>query len=61
MRGEIGRARTPLAPETPGQVDVHGEIWRAVSRATVPPGDPIRVIEIDGLTLVVEPVAGRQP
>jgi membrane-bound serine protease (ClpP class) len=58
MIGEVGRARTPLAADAPGQVDVHGEIWRAVSRAPLPPGAPVRVVEVNGLTLVVEPTSG---
>jgi membrane-bound serine protease (ClpP class) len=58
MRGEVGRARTPVTADAPGQVDVHGEIWRAVSTIPVPPGAPVRVVEINGLTLVVEPVNG---
>ncbi len=55
MIGAEGRARTPVTADTPGQIDVHGEIWRAVSRAPVAPGRPVRVIEMNGLTLVVEP------
>jgi membrane-bound serine protease (ClpP class) len=59
MHGEIGRARTPIAADAPGQVDVHGEIWRAVSREPLSPGQPVRVVEVNGLTLVVEPVQGH--
>jgi len=55
MVGEEGRARTPVAPDAPGQVDVHGEIWRAYSREPLTAGARIRVIEVNGLTLVVEP------
>lgn len=58
MLGEVGRARTPVTADDPGHVDVHGEIWRAVSKIPVPPGAPVRVVEINGLTLVVEPVNG---
>ena len=38
MLGELGRARTPVTADDPGQVDVHGEIWRAVSRVPFRPG-----------------------
>jgi membrane-bound serine protease (ClpP class) len=55
MVGEEGRARTSVAPDVPGQVDVHGEIWRAFSREPLPAGSRVRVIEVNGLTLVVEP------
>jgi membrane-bound serine protease (ClpP class) len=59
--GEIGRARTTVTPEAPGQIDVHGEIWRAVSRVPLDPGQPVRVTEVNGLTLVVEPILPSMP
>lgn len=55
MVGEEGRARTPIAPDAPGEVDVHGEIWRAYSREPLPAGARVRVVEVTGLTLLVEP------
>lgn len=55
MVGEEGRARTPVAPDAPGQVDVHGEIWRAYSHEPLPAGARIRVVQVNGLTLLVEP------
>jgi membrane-bound serine protease (ClpP class) len=54
--GIEGRARDTLAPDTTGYVLVRGELWRARSRATVSPGTPIRVLQIHGLTLDVEPL-----
>ena len=53
--GHNGRVRTPLLPNEPGLVDVRGEIWRAVSPVPLPPGHPIRIARVDGLTLTVEP------
>jgi membrane-bound serine protease (ClpP class) len=53
--GAEGRTREPLATDTPGHIDVHGEIWRARSRASVPAGARVRIVAIDGLTLTVEP------
>ena len=38
-----------------GYVFVHGERWRAVSSAPFQPGDAVRVVAIEGLTLTVEP------
>ena len=55
MIGGTGRSRTALAPEVPGQIDARGEIWRAVSREPVPAGTPVRIVAVDGLTLLVEP------
>ena len=55
MVGEEGRVRTPIAPDAAGHVDVHCEIWRAFSREPLPAGARVRVVEVNGLTLVVEP------
>jgi membrane-bound serine protease (ClpP class) len=58
MIEEIGVARTALAPR--GKVFVHGEIWDAVSSATVAAGESVVVRNVDGLQLRVEPVAATQ-
>jgi len=55
--GLRGRTRTAIAPGHPGQIDVRGEIWRAESTATIGPGEPVKVVAINGLTLSVEPAA----
>jgi membrane-bound serine protease (ClpP class) len=39
--------------ETSGLVDIHGETWRAVTRAPVKKGQRLRVLRVDGLTLEV--------
>ena len=52
--GEIGVAQSALQPE--GKVFVHGELWDAVSSASVAPGERVLVKRIDGLRLSVEPV-----
>ncbi|HEY5618359.1 MAG TPA: nodulation protein NfeD [Vicinamibacterales bacterium] len=56
LLGSEGRTRIALAPDSPGQIDVHGEIWRGYSREPVPAGAKVRVVEVNGLTLVVEAV-----
>ena len=53
--GQLARVRTPLLPSEPGLVDLRGEIWRAISLVPLPPGHPVRVARVDGLTLTVEP------
>lgn len=58
MIDSIGVARTDLEPE--GKVLVHGEIWTARARQKIPKGTRVRVREIDGLTLVVEPASESQ-
>ncbi len=60
---EIGEIREPIAagsgPDSNGLVFVHGELWRAVSDEPIPRGTRVRVLRVDGLTLVVEPVDER--
>ena len=51
--GEIGVARTPLVPE--GKIIIQGELWNAIASADVAPGQPVRVRDVDGLLLKVEP------
>ncbi len=53
--GEIGTARTPLAPE--GKVFIHGELWNAVASSPVTAGEHVRIRKVDGLRLEVEPVS----
>ncbi len=54
--GQQSRTRTPVTPDAPGQVEVRGEIWRAVSRVPLSSGHLARIIGVNGLTLMVEPV-----
>jgi membrane-bound serine protease (ClpP class) len=53
MIGEIGIARTPLGPD--GKVFVHGEIWNASARSEIAQGARVRVRNIEGLRVMVEP------
>jgi membrane-bound serine protease (ClpP class) len=58
MIGEEGEAVTKVAPD--GVVVIRGAKWRArTNRATpIAEGDAIRVAEVDGLLLEVEPIDG---
>lgn len=53
MIGELGVARTAVAPE--GKVFVHGELWNATSGTPINEGTRIRVRAVEGLRVVVEP------
>jgi membrane-bound serine protease (ClpP class) len=55
--GSLGSVRRPLEPL--GSVYVAGEEWtaRAVEGSHLERGVPVRVVGLDGLTLVVEPEA----
>jgi membrane-bound serine protease (ClpP class) len=54
MVDSLGVAKTDLEPL--GKVLVHGELWDARARQPIAKGTRVRVREVEGLTLVVEPV-----
>ncbi len=51
----VGVASTDLHPQ--GKVVVHGELWNARAKVSVPAGARVRVTLVDGLTLEVEPIS----
>jgi membrane-bound serine protease (ClpP class) len=63
--GEVGEVREALGssqnPDNMGSVFVHGELWRAATRAgeSIPEGAQVRVKKVNGLTLEVEPLESR--
>jgi len=57
MVGVVGVARTPLSPK--GKVFIQGELWDAVSTASVDTGAEVRVRRVQGLVLDVEPAPAR--
>lgn len=52
--GAIAKAATDCMPV--GQVRIHGELWRARCEAGAAAGEVVRVVAVDGLTLIVEPM-----
>jgi membrane-bound serine protease (ClpP class) len=54
--GAQGEAANAITSGAPGYVRVRGELWRATSRTPVAPGQAVRVLDIQGLTLDVEPL-----
>ena len=56
LRGDA----TTLNPGTyQGMVRMHGELWRAVARESLPAGAEVRVTRVEGLTMHVSPVEKR--
>jgi membrane-bound serine protease (ClpP class) len=51
--GEVGEVREPIAPDKPGRVFIHGEIWRAVSDEPIGAGARARVTAVKGLEIEV--------
>jgi len=57
--GEIGKVVEDLDPE--GIVKLRGELWRAETNGeNIPVGERVRVVEVRGLTLIVEKVEEKK-
>ncbi len=58
LRGRVGVARDPIGPgDAEGYVAMGPELWRAVladPSDAVPEGEAVRVLDVDGMRLVVE-------
>ncbi len=52
--GELVEVREVVAPDSPGKVFVHGEIWRARSDEVLPPGAHARITSVSGLEVRVQ-------
>jgi membrane-bound serine protease (ClpP class) len=55
LLGERGVVTTAVPANGEGMIRIHGELWRANSKESVPAGTVVRVLRIDGLRLAVEP------
>jgi membrane-bound ClpP family serine protease len=53
MIGEAACALGPIAPDRPGRVATHGEIWTARSSETIAGGEDVFVTAVEGLTVTV--------
>jgi membrane-bound serine protease (ClpP class) len=53
LLGARGEALADVGPGA-GQVFIHGEYWRARSRAPIPKGSRVRVVSVEGLVVTVE-------
>jgi len=54
--GEVAIAIDEIGPEKPGFVRFHGEHWKAISKTTIVPGQKVKIVAKEGLTLIVEPI-----
>jgi membrane-bound serine protease (ClpP class) len=53
MVGMVGRCEVAINPS--GKVFVRGEYWNSVADEKIAAGDPVEILEIQGLTLRVRP------
>ena len=53
LKGLIGESFEDFSPT--GQVFINGEYWRAEARVPVKKGDKVKVLELRGMMLIVEP------
>ncbi|RLE66506.1 MAG: hypothetical protein DRJ47_02200 [Thermoprotei archaeon] len=60
LLGKEGYAKTVIKPGERGVVYMEGEEWTAVSDRLIEKGDKVRVINVEGLTLIVEKINNHQ-
>ena len=59
--GMIGERAETIEPCEPrGRVKLRGEIWDAVCEQGAGVGEAVRIVAVERLTLVVEPLAGEE-
>ena len=61
IQGALGVATQPLAPS--GYVRLGSELWKAElasSNGAIPVGSAVRVVDVRGLTVIVEPVTAAE-
>ncbi|NIA31702.1 MAG: nodulation protein NfeD, partial [Actinobacteria bacterium] len=58
MIGEKGVAITAINPE--GDINVHGEIWKATSDERIRKGEKVRVLAVDGLEVKVAKIGDNK-
>ena len=56
MVGQVGTAQTEIVPGVEGKIFIHGELWNAVSEQEIKKGEPVQIIEVEGLLLKVQAV-----
>jgi len=56
LMGEEGVVTTTIPANGEGMIRVHGELWRARAGASAMEGTTVRVLRVEGLKLIVEPV-----
>jgi membrane-bound serine protease (ClpP class) len=59
LLGEHGVVTTMVPAGGEGMIRIHGELWRANSKADIQMGTPVRVLRVNGLKLEIEPAASN--
>lgn len=58
--GVEGIVLRPIAPPEMGRVKVLGEEWRADAKTAIEPGTRVKIVEVEGTHLLVEPAGQSQ-
>jgi membrane protein implicated in regulation of membrane protease activity len=54
MIGKTAVVSEAITPNTVGSVKVRGQVWSAIASASIPVGTEVRILEIEGVKLIVE-------
>ncbi len=61
LLGEEGVVTVAVPAGGEGMIRLHGELWRATSKAQAAEGAKVRVLRVDGLKVEVEPISSGVP
>jgi membrane protein implicated in regulation of membrane protease activity len=56
MIGKTAVVSEAITPNTVGSVKVRGQVWSAIASASIPVGTEVRILEIEGVKLIVETI-----
>jgi len=56
MIGQLGTVVGAISAGGEGMVRVHSELWQASAAQAIPEGTAVRIVRVQGLKVVVEPV-----
>ncbi len=55
--GQTGVVTKEITPDTVGRVKLRTSDWSAISKMTIPVGEHVRVLDVEGVKLIVEKIS----
>jgi len=55
--GQTGVVVKEITPDTVGRVKLRTSDWSAISKTTIPVGEHVRVLDVEGVKLIVEKIS----
>lgn len=55
--GQTGVVTKEITPDTVGRVKLRTSDWSAISKMTIPVGEHVRILDVEGVKLIVEKIS----